>query len=138
VQRLDTIVFEIIKIRTACAGESAGDLSPCRPASSPLIGPFTFDKQDYKLRAKQMAFFKPSILPEKSLVIKGPTLFFETVWMWSQLKARSMGIPSLLDRKTSLCISRMVDVTGAIVTSPKESMIESLVSITTGRFLSGG
>jgi len=85
-----------------------------------------------------MAFFKPSILPEKSLVIKGPTLFFETVWMWSQLKARSMGIPSLLDRKTSLCISRMVDVTGAIVTSPKESMIESLVSITTGRFLSGG
>jgi len=51
--------------------------------------------------------------------------------------AQSRGIPSCVDRNTSLGIERIVVVIGAIVTSPRYSRIESRVRIKTGRFLSG-
>jgi hypothetical protein len=44
---------------------------------------------------------------------------------------------SSLVNKTSEGMSRIVAVIGAIVTSPRNSIAEVLVSITTGRFLSG-
>src|SRR4030042_3356894 len=51
--------------------------------------------------------------------------------------AQSLGIPSSFINKTSVGISRIVEVIGATVTSPKKSSAESRVRITTGRFLSG-
>lgn len=50
---------------------------------------------------------------------------------------QSEGIPSDLVKKTSLGISLIVEVIGAVVTSPKYSNIESRVRIKTGLFLSG-
>lgn len=73
---------------------------------------------------------------DKEVIIE-PTFDFDTVWIWSQLMAQSFRMPSRRDKITSLGISLIVEVTGAIVTSPKYSKMEFLVKITTGRFLSG-
>jgi hypothetical protein len=78
------------------------------------------------------------ILDAVNDVINGPIFPFDTVCKWSQFTAQSWGIPSLFERKTSEGMSRTVVVMGATVISPRYSNTEFLVSIRTGRFLSGG
>ena len=78
-------------------------------------------KRIYSPNAKDIA---PRIAVSFSLervVIRDPILDFETVCMWSQLIAQSLCIPSRWDKSTSLGISLIVEVTGAMVTSPKYS-----------------
>ena len=84
-----------------------------------------------------MAVFVCASLVCESDVIYAPILPFDTVWIWSKLIAHSRGIPSFSVRITSLGISLIVDVTGAIVTSPRYSSAEARDRIRTGRFLSG-
>lgn len=61
----------------------------------------------------------------------------QTVYRWSTLMAHSLLIPSRLFNTTSEGISRIVEVIGATVTSPRNWIAEFLVRISTGLSLSG-
>ena len=89
------------------------------------------------LRAKRIALPTFFVFDDESEVINEPILLFGTVCKWSQLIAQSFSIPSVLERNTSDGMSRIVLVTGAIVTSPRYSKTEFLVRIKIGLFLSG-
>jgi len=88
-------------------------------------------------REKRRAERNSNILSELNIVIKDPILLFETVCMWSRFMAQFLIIPFAFDSETSEGMFRIVDVMGATVISPRNSNAESLVRITTGRFLSG-
>jgi hypothetical protein len=90
-----------------------------------------------KPSAKKRAERSRSIFSVFNFVISGPIRPRETVWMWSRLTAHSRGIPSVLERGTSVGMSRIVEVMGATVTSLKNSNAESRVRTTTGRLLFG-
>jgi len=93
--------------------------------------------EDQNPKAKSRADRNSDIFIGFNVVITGPIFPLETVWMWSRFTAQSLGMPSSFVNKTSVGISRMVEVIGATDTSPKKSNAESRVRITTGRFLSG-
>ena len=85
--------------------------------------------RNQRFNAKLIALrISPSFSPDK-VVINDPMFDFETVCMWSQLTAQSFCMPSRRDKSTSLGMVRIVEVTGATVTSPKYSRMEFLVKI---------
>ena len=76
----------------------------------------------YKSSAKVMAWPTERIFSAGSVAMRDSMFPLDEVWMGSQFTAQSLGVPSFRDRATSLGMSRTVDVTGAIVSSPRVSM----------------
>lgn len=129
------------------SGISRRPESPCRISVTAISGiaislisaqiSQTSSSNIQRSNANLIAFLILSTLSFGKVVIKDPIFDCETVCMWSQLITQSLCIPSCRVRSTSLGISRIVEVIGATVTSPKYSKTEFLVKITMGRFLSG-
>ena len=72
-----------------------------------------------KPRANRRAERTSFIRDAGRAVITAPSLSLATVWTWSRLMAQVRDIPSSGVRSTSEGMSRMVVVTGAMVTSPR-------------------
>jgi len=77
------------------------------------------DSSDQRFKEKQTEFRISNSFSLDNVVIKEPILSFETVCKWSQLMAQSFCMPSRFDKSTSLGMSLIVEVIGAMVTSPK-------------------
>ena len=93
--------------------------------------------QESNPRAKSNAALISSSFDSDSFEIYAPTLSFDTVWMWSKLITLTVFMSACSFKMTSVGMSRIVDVMGAMVTSPRNFKAEFRVKITTGRFLSG-